>query len=174
MIRWACTEKVTGGRKILAPATISIRSICGGSTVILKWMTWTCPTCSRDFRRPNQWHSCESLDVAVHLRGKPPHVRETVEKLIEELREEGVIISPVKTAIQFRAGATFLSVKPKADHVDIEFQLGREVREFPVYRSLRVSKNRVVHMAVIEDPGDVDENLLSLLRESYEMIRGER
>ena len=64
-------------------------------------------------------------------------------------------------------------MKPRKDHVEIEFQLGREIREFPVYRSLRVSRNRVVHLAVIEDPRDVDRELLDWLRESYELIHGD-
>jgi hypothetical protein len=114
------------------------------------------------------------LAVGSHLENKSPEVRETVEKILAELHDVGdVTIESVKTVIQVKAGATFLSMKPKKDHVEIEFQLGREIREFPVYRSLRVSRNRVVHLAVIEDPADVDSTLVGWLRESYELIHGD-
>jgi len=112
--------------------------------------------------------------VSAHLRNKSPEVAETVEKILAELHDIGnVTVEAVKTAIQVKAGATFLSMKPKKDHVEIEFQLGREIREFPVYRSLRVSRNRVLHLAAIEGPDDVDRTLVEWLRESYELVHGD-
>jgi hypothetical protein len=135
-------------------------------------MSWTCPDCKKEFRNRNQWHSCARTDVDEHLRDKSPEVVALFEKLMRELRRLGEIaLNPVKTSIQIRAGATFLSIRVKKDHLEIDFQLDREVKEFPVYRAVRVSKSRVLHFAVLESPGDIDEQLVGWLRESYELIK---
>jgi hypothetical protein len=136
-------------------------------------MAWTCPDCGKEFRNVNQWHSCVSTSVETHLHGKSVSVRAIVEKLIGNFeRLADVTINPVKTSIQVKAGATFLSLRAKKDHVEIEFQLGREVDDFPVFKSVRVSKNRVVHVAILEDMSDVDDKLLGWLRESCDLVRG--
>jgi hypothetical protein len=136
-------------------------------------MTWTCPDCQREFRNTNQWHSCIKADVADHLRDKSAAVVAAFDKLSRGIEGFGeMTISPVKTAIQFKAGATFLSVKIKKDYVELEFQLGELVERFPVYRSVRVSKNRVVHLVVIEGPEGVDKQLMGWLRASYVLVSG--
>jgi hypothetical protein len=111
------------------------------------------------------------VDAEEHLRGKSPQVRATYDKLIGVLRELGdITLNPVKTSIQVRRDATFLSIKPKKDHIEMEFQLGREVDEFPIYKAIRVSGNRVVHFAVLEGPDEVDDRLIGWLRESYDLV----
>ena len=134
---------------------------------------WACPRCDPEFKNKNQAHSCFSVKLEDHFRSKSPQMKETHEKLIVAVRKHGpVTIQPVKTAIQVKAPSTFLSVKVKKDRLEIEFQLGREVVEPPVYRTLRVSMNRVVHLAVLESPRDVSKKLIAWLRESYAVVSG--
>jgi hypothetical protein len=134
-------------------------------------MSWNCPDCDRTFRHTNQWHSCIRVTVSDHLKNKPDFVKEILHKLIGTVTAfDGVVVDPVKTAIQFKCGATFLSVKVKKDCLLLEFQLCAEVDEFPIYRNVRVSRERVLHFAALEEPTEIDGPLVGWLREAYDLI----
>lgn len=134
-------------------------------------MAWICPHCKKEFKNKNQAHSCARIDLKEHLKNKSPQIKAAFNKLIRELNKFGKItLNPVKTSIQVKTTSTFLSIKPKKDQVEIEFQLGREVNEFPVYKSFRISKNRVLHFAILKDSKDVNFRLRDLLKESYELV----
>ncbi len=134
-------------------------------------MTWVCPKCKKVFKNKNQAHSCAIVDLSEHIKNKPPHVKATFDKLIQELNKIGKInINPVKTSIQVKATATFLSIQPKKDHIKIEFQLGSEIDEFPIYKTFQISKNRVLHFAILKNPQDVNTKLMSWLEKSYELV----
>lgn len=137
-------------------------------------MTWICPDCKKEFRNKNQVHSCARVDLEDHIKNKSPQVKATFEKLMQEIRKFGEItLNPVKTSIQVKTVSTFLSIKLKKMNIEIEFQLGGEVNEPPFYKNFRISKNRVLHFAVLKSPEDVNPKLISLLRKSYELIKQE-
>ena len=134
-------------------------------------MSWICPTCNKEFRNKNQWHSCARLSIEDHLKNKSDNIKETVIKLIEEIQKLGRIeFNPVKSTIQVRAGATFLSIKPKKDLIELELQLTYEVSEFPIVKSVRISSNRVWHLIYIDNLEDIDPQLLTWIKESYDLI----
>ena len=136
-------------------------------------MTWICPTCNKKFRNKNQEHSCARVPIDDHFSGKPSNIRMIYDRLMQEVHRFGeVTVNSVKTSIQIKAGATFLSVRPKRDRVEIEFQLGREISTFPITRSFRISKNRVLHSATLESYDQVNQELVRWLRESYELVSG--
>ena len=136
-------------------------------------MTWTCPTCKKEFKTANQAHSCARVPIDDHFKNKPGGIRMIYDRIMQEVMQFGDIsVNPVKTSIQIKAGATFLSIRPKRDRVEIEFQLGREISTFPITRSFRISKNRVLHSAVIESFEQVNQELVEWLRESYELVSG--
>lgn len=138
-------------------------------------MTWTCPNCKKEFRNKNQAHSCARIDLKDHLKNKSPQVIATFDKLMRELDKFGEItLNPVKTSIQVKTGATFLSIKPKKECVEIEFQLGEEVDKFPVYRNIRISKNRVLHFAILKGPQEVNAQLVSWLKKSHELVNKQK
>ena len=135
-------------------------------------MTWICPECKKEFRNKNQAHSCARVDLEDHLKNKSPQVKVTFDKLMRELRKFGEItLDPVKTSIQVKTISTFLSIRPKKMSIEIEFQLGSEVKEPPVYKNFRISKNRVLHFAVLKSPEDVNVKLMNLLKKSYELVK---
>lgn len=138
-------------------------------------MTWTCPNCKKEFRNKNQAHSCAKVDLKDHLKNKSPQVIATFDKLMRELKKLGEItLNPVKTSVQVKAGATFLSIKLKKEYTEIEFQLGEEVDKLPIYKNIRISKNRVLHFAVLKNPQDVNTQLVSWLKKSYELVNKQR
>ena len=134
-------------------------------------MTWICPNCKKEFKNKNQAHSCAKVDLKEHLKNKSPQVKATFDKLMRELGKLGKItINPVKTSIQVKATATFLSIIPRKDYMEIEFQLGSERDELPVYKNFRISKNRVLHFAILKDPQEVNTKLMNWLKKSYELV----
>lgn len=56
------------------------------------------------------------------------------------------------------------------DHLRIGFYLDVEVNDFPVVRTLRVSKNRVGHVVLISSLSDIDKQLTQWLKHSYEIV----
>jgi len=134
-------------------------------------MTWTCPQCGRNFKNHNQWHSCEKRDLDHHFATRSPGVKLMVAKLIEAANDFGVVeLDTVKTSIQLKAGPTFLSIRPKKNHLEIDFSLGRRVDSFPIYKSTRISGKRVLHQATVEHADDIDGSLVALLHEAYELV----
>jgi hypothetical protein len=134
-------------------------------------MSWTCPECGKSFRNRNQWHSCYTLKVEDHIRNKSRHIQDLVFFLISRLYEFGPIdLNPVKSVIQVKSGATFLSIKPKKDYVELEFQLGETMDTFPVHKIIRISGKRVLHFVYIQKKDDINEQLLHWLKDSYDLV----
>lgn len=135
-------------------------------------MSWTCPECGKSFRNKNQWHSCYTLNLDDHLLKKSHEIRELVYQLISKLETFGEIeLNPVKSVIQVKAGATFLSIKPKKDYVELEFQLGEEIDEFPIHRTIRISGNRVLHFLCLQTVDDINDQLIRWLKASYLLVK---
>lgn len=135
-------------------------------------MTWKCPNCQKEFKHKNQWHSCAVVSVEDHLKNKTDEIKEIVYLLLDAVKEFGEIkINPVKTSIQVKTLSTFLSIKPKKNHVEIEFQLNRELREHGVFKLFPISANRILHVATIEYPHDVTPELVDVIKEAYILIK---
>ena len=131
-------------------------------------MAWTCPTCFRKFRITNQPHSCMVRDAAHHFSNKKPEIRAVFDKITGLLAKLGPVqISYVQNAILISATSTFLAVKPKKDRVDIEFILNHEVTDFPVHKTVRVSRNKVAHFVTLGTPDDLDDLVCGWIDEAF-------
>lgn len=134
-------------------------------------MSWACPICGKQFRNTNQYHSCYVTDLDKHFKNKPEKVKYLFEKIWQPLESlEGISLNPVKSSIEIKAGATFLSVTPKKGHLEIQFQLSETYEEFPVYRSVKISGKRFLHFAIIEEPEDITDKLTEVFKKSYELV----
>jgi hypothetical protein len=81
-------------------------------------MPWTCPNCKRTLPGPNQYHSCYITDRETHTSKMNEEILQTFELLYHYTSGfEDVEILYLKTCIQFKIGATFLSVYPKKDRL---------------------------------------------------------
>ncbi len=135
-------------------------------------MPWKCSTCNKQFKNRNQTHSCYTVSLDEHLNNKSKTVIDTFDKLLKEVNKFGKIdLNPVKTSIQFKAKATFLSVKIKKHSLDIEFQLTEEISTLPVYKTFKISTNRVLHFLKLEKPSELNNKVLGWLKKSYELMK---
>lgn len=135
-------------------------------------MTYICPDCKRILLGPNQFHSCYITDKETHLQKMSPDISELFEILLSYLTTfENIEIIYLKTCIQFKIGATFLSVYTKKNHLELEFQLHREEDQFPIYLCKRISRNRVLHRLAIGELSEFDQQLKNWLKEAYQTIK---
>ena len=134
---------------------------------------WICPHCKKSFKNVNQWHSCSVRKVEDHLINKPPHILEAYHKLESIVTGFGEVqISPVKTSIQYRIGANFASVRITGKYLEIEFQLDHEELEFPIHKTIKISSNSVFHAVMVEDPEEINKQLVDWLQQSYRLVKG--
>jgi hypothetical protein len=135
---------------------------------------WTCPKCGRNFKNKDQRHSCSRLLKENLFLKRPPELKSLCDKVLRivasfgDYREEAV--SP--DAIFLKTKSTFMAVKVKKDHLDIEFFLNRIEDIPPVLKHLQTSKNRVVHIVPIANSKDLTPQLKKWMRESYNLITG--
>ena len=135
-------------------------------------MSWKCPRCGRNFKVPNQSHSCEITNADHHFSGKDPVIREIFDKIIRALEGCGPLnINYVKHAIIVMAKSTFLAIKPRKTYVDIEFLLNVEINEFPIHKTFRVSKNKVAHFIKVESPDEIDDTVTLWLQKACRINR---
>ena len=134
-------------------------------------MTWSCPRCGRSFHRKDQPHSCELRDIESHFTGKSDHLRPLYELLVGRIRDFGPVkISPVKNAIIISAKTTFLAIKPRRGHLELEFLLDHPVEDFPITQSVRASMNRYAHFIKVDRREDINDQLMDWLLQSYNTV----
>ncbi len=101
---------------------------------------WTCPTCNKTFKTASHYHSCYSLKINDHLKGKHEKIQEIVMLLLDYCKQASKYeLNVVKTGIMVRVNANFLSIYPTKNKVSIEFQLPYITDIFPVAFSKRIS-----------------------------------
>ena len=134
-------------------------------------MSWFCPQCKRKFKSANQSHSCVVKSIDEHFIGKNANVRATYDTLGKKLKS--IIdfnIHPVINAIMFTTDVTFLAIKPKKSWIDLEFLLDNEANEFPIHKVVKANKTSYAHFIRIQEPKDVDNQLIGWIKEAYMLI----
>ena len=106
---------------------------------------WSCPKCGRTFKRKDQQHSCVLISTETLFQKRPPELKqlfkniESVVKKFGEYREETVR----PDVIFLKTKSTFLAVKVKKDHLEVEFFLDHLENLPPVSKFLQTSNHRV-------------------------------
>ena len=105
-----------------------------------------------------------------HLEGKAPIVAVIYEKLISDLSKFGKIkIEPHKTSIHLGNRFGFAGVYTRKDYINLEFHLNRKLVNKRIGKVDQASANRFHHTIKLTSPGDIDKELLSWLKEAYEL-----
>jgi hypothetical protein len=103
---------------------------------------------------------------------RPEQLKSLYKKIAEivqqfgDFREETVL----PDVIFFKTRSTFLAVKVKKDHLDIEFFLDHLEDGPPVSKYLQTSKHRVAHIVPIDNEKDISKQLIGWMRHSYNLI----
>jgi predicted transport protein len=133
---------------------------------------WNCPKCGREFKRKDQAHSCKLVSKKSLFEKRAVHLKQLYERIVKEIKKFGKYreenLPP--DVIFFKTDSTFLAVKVKKDHLTVSFFLEKAEDVPPVSKFLQVSKYRVVHRVPIDQPEDINQQLISWIKRSYKLI----
>lgn len=133
---------------------------------------WSCPTCGRSFRNANQLHTCTLVRKEDLFAKRPVALKKLCEQVLAvtssfgPYREEAVR----PDVIFLKTKSTFMAIKVKKDHLDIEFFLDHIEDTPPVSKFLLTSKHRVAHIVPIDSRSDINAQLKKWMRTSYDLI----
>lgn len=137
-------------------------------------MSWTCPDCERTFTQRPTHHRCVTSDVQAALRDVPRTLLPVVQKLMELVEDwPDVHWEFASGSFMAKVPTTFLRVRPRSRDVQVTFLLDRVVVEFPVTKHVRQSAHRVAHAVHVDDPAQVDGQLVDWLKEAHSLCRKE-
>lgn len=105
-----------------------------------------------------------------HLIDKEQIVTDIYEKLIAELHKFGQLkIEPKKTSIHLGNRFGFAGVYTRKDYINLEVHLNHKLKSDRVTKVEQASANRFHHTIKLTEPKDIDKELLTWLKEAYEL-----
>jgi hypothetical protein len=77
------------------------------------FMSWICPKCERELKKPNQGHYCAKVNLDDLLQGQSEELVLVVDKLLAEITDwDGVTVSCSPNCIVFVHRQTFFVCRP--------------------------------------------------------------
>src|ERR1700758_2560435 len=105
-----------------------------------------------------------------HLKEKEPIVAKIYERLIKELHKFGPIkIEPKKTSIHLGNRFGFAGVYTRSNYINLELHLNYELKNRRVIKAEQASANRFHHTIKLTSDKEIDKELLTWLKEAYEL-----
>ena len=105
-----------------------------------------------------------------HLKGKEKIVTDIYEKLIAALMKFGQLkIEPHKTSIHLGNRFGFAGVYTRKDYINLEVHLNYKLTGKRVAKVEQASANRFHHTIKLTSTKDIDKELLTWLKEAYEL-----
>ena len=131
---------------------------------------WKCPKCGHRFVTANLWHSCGRYRLADHFAGKPVSLRKTFDRYLAAARTHGsVTVYAQKTRIVFQRRVRFAGVVVRKDWLEATMWLRRRVNHPRLIRTESFGQLGFGHHFRLCDPDDVDQAMIELLGEAYEV-----
>lgn len=132
---------------------------------------WICPYCNQPFKHINQTHTCITYSVEDHIESASPELQKLYLNVIEEIKRFGPYdIVGKKGEILLKRGSTFLACRFMKSKLRIIFYLDHLDDDPPVNKFTEISRNRVIHQVDIRSEAEIDDRLLLLLAQSYDLM----
>jgi len=134
---------------------------------------WTCILCNRCFRNINQRHSCKPVSKEKISGTISPALQTLYKKIIKTIGRFGPYREELvgKNVIYFKTASTFMAIKLKKDHLDVEFFLDHKMDVPVVSKMLQTSANRIAYTVPVSSIEDINHELASWLNHSYELVK---
>ena len=117
-------------------------------------------------------HTCKLISREALFERRPAYLFKLYELVYQALEDFGDFreeaIPP--DVLFYKTKSTFLAIKVKSKWLDIEFFLEKIEDVPPVKKFLQTSKNRAVHIISIDEPEDIDNQLIDWMHRSYTLI----
>ncbi len=105
-----------------------------------------------------------------HLRDKEQVVADMYGKLISEVQKFGPLkIEPKKTSIHLGNRFGFAGVYTRKNYINLEVHLNYKLESDRVSKAEQASANRFHHTIKLTKPGEIDQELLTWLRQAYDL-----
>lgn len=100
--------------------------------------------------------------------GKTPNVRAVYDRLLTQVQVFGPVIEePKKTSIHLTNKSAFAGVHTRKNYLLLTIRSDHVIESPRVVKSEQVSKNRYHQEVKLQDPDDIDGELLTWLKEGY-------
>jgi hypothetical protein len=112
------------------------------------------------------WHSCVVVPLDDHFVGKP-RARELFDAWLTAVQTTGpVTVSVSKTRIEFMTRARFTGATVRKDYLKSGLWLKRRAESRHFTKVELIGKRDWLHYFDIRDESDIDEELMTLVREA--------
>lgn len=135
---------------------------------------WTCPDCGRHFARTRQGHECApAMSLEEYFATGPAHERPICEAVLAHVARFGPVhVEPVSVGIFLKNPEKFAELRPMQRWVAVSFSLPRRAAHRTIVRKVVAYGGRYWHVANVATPDDVDDSLVALLAEAYDLAGG--
>jgi hypothetical protein len=139
---------------------------------------WTCETCTQQFLRTNQAHSCLDKTEADFLRGKTEKVLSLYQHFLDQYRTIGDFrIHPSKSMLSLAKNTRFCMVyKLGRNFMDVYIPLSKVYADTLCFHKIgHVGEKQTNHWLRIYEPEDVNEEVMFYMRMAYQedALKGE-
>lgn len=101
-----------------------------------------------------------------------PQVQKLYQQLLSQLNKFGdVLVEEKKTSIHLKNRAGFAGVHPRKEYMLLEIVSNKPITGKRILKTEQVSKSRFHNKVKIENPEDIDSELLQWLKEAHELMR---
>ena len=129
---------------------------------------WNCPKCKRPFANRNQSHFCARYTLRGHLTGKSARAVSLFHSFAKLVKRCGPVrVIPEKTRIAFQVRMSFAAVRLLRDGIFGHVVLARHLGNTRFTKIERISPRNHVHSFCFHSSEDLDQEVLSWLREAY-------
>jgi Domain of unknown function (DUF5655) len=130
---------------------------------------WTCPRCDREFGRAHQSHTCvPGCTVDATFAGCPPGLRGVYDAIVAHLLGLGPVHEDaVGVGVFLKRDRKLAEVRPRSRDVSLALYLPRHVADPRFSRVLGRGSPRVIHVVLLREAQDVDEQVRGWLAEAF-------
>ena len=110
------------------------------------------------------------FSVKSHFEGKDASVRATYDRLLQKARQFGPVNEePKKTSIHLVNKTAFAGVATRKSAIILTVKSDRKLSSPRIHKSERTSANRFHHEVKLGAPVEVDAELVTWLKDAYEL-----
>jgi len=133
-------------------------------------MSWICPKCERELKKPNQIHYCIKVSVDDLLKGQSDELVLAFDKLLAEIADwDGVTVSCSKNCIVFVHKQTFFLIRPMKGLLDLKFYSSKAPEDSIVTKSTLYSKKYENHIR-LTSLDKLTPRVYALIKDSYDLL----
>ena len=133
-------------------------------------MSWICPKCEMELKKPKEIHYCIKVSVDDLLKGQSDELVLAFDKLLAEIADwDGVTVSCSKNCIVFVHKQTFFLIRPMKGLLDLKFYSSKAVEDSIVTKSTLYSKKYENHIR-LTSLDKLTPRVYALIKESYDLL----